>query len=170
VRAPKGWETRPTIARVRQALFQILGDLGDARVVDFYAGSGALGIEALSRGAAQVVFVEASRTATMSLRRNLADLDVEPQAHVIQRATDRARPLLEAFAPFDLAMADPPWAGAERAADEVVSVLYGLLAPKARVVIGHRAKKPVEPEAPWLELVAHRHWGDSGLSFFRVVP
>ena len=81
--APRGNATRPTSARVREALFSILGDLSDARVLDLYAGSGALGIEALSRGAKSVVLVEHDRAAIACIRENLAAIGASNQARVL---------------------------------------------------------------------------------------
>jgi 16S rRNA (guanine(966)-N(2))-methyltransferase RsmD len=75
--APRGWATRPTSDRVREALFSILGDISDLRVLDLFAGSGALGIEALSRGAKQATLVDSARSAVAAINRNLAALDID---------------------------------------------------------------------------------------------
>ena len=82
LRAPSGVATRPTADRVRQGLFGVLGDLHGARVADLYAGSGALGIEALSRGAESVVFVESAKSALKVLHANLAELGLEPRTSI----------------------------------------------------------------------------------------
>src|SRR3954454_14587442 len=79
--APRGEATRPTADRVREALFSALGDVSDMTVLDLFAGSGALGIEALSRGAAQATFVERARPALTALRANLEALDITAQIH-----------------------------------------------------------------------------------------
>src|SRR6185436_10638412 len=84
LKAPAGHATRPTSERVREALFAILGDVEGLAVLDLFAGSGALGLEALSRGAARVVFVEGARAALVALRQNVEALDVKPRARVIQ--------------------------------------------------------------------------------------
>src|SRR6516225_9017130 len=81
--APRGRQTRPTAAKVREAIFNILGPPPDGRVLDLYAGTGALGIEALSRGARSVVFVERDHAALAALRRNLRELELEARSTVI---------------------------------------------------------------------------------------
>src|SRR5262249_36636856 len=88
--APRGLATRPTSDRVREALFSALGDVGGATVLDLYAGTGALGIEALSRGAAGATFVENARPALAALRGNLAALGLEEQARVIAQPVARS--------------------------------------------------------------------------------
>jgi 16S rRNA (guanine966-N2)-methyltransferase len=106
--APKGETTRPTSDFVREAVFNSLAghlDLEDATVLDLFAGTGALGIEALSRGAAHATFVESDRAALASLRANLATTGFETQATVRVGDTTRI-----ALAPVDLAFVDPPYA------------------------------------------------------------
>src|SRR6185369_7871918 len=88
--APRGSATRPTTDRVREALFSALGDVTGALVCDLYAGTGALGIEALSRGARRAVFIESARPALAALRRNLADLDLDDAARVFPLPVERA--------------------------------------------------------------------------------
>ncbi|MFQ5690227.1 MAG: 16S rRNA (guanine(966)-N(2))-methyltransferase RsmD [Gemmatimonadota bacterium] len=111
IQAPPGRGTRPTAARVREAWFSALGDrVLDARVLDLFAGSGALGIEALSRGARCVHFVETRRGALSVLRDNLAHLEIGDRARVVAREafaylTECAARAVE----FDLAFADPPY-------------------------------------------------------------
>src|SRR5262249_58893941 len=88
--APRGAATRPTSDRVREALFSALGDVGGARVLDVFAGTGALGIEALSRGAEHATFVESARPALAALRANLAALGIEGLARVVPQPVARA--------------------------------------------------------------------------------
>src|SRR5580692_6775643 len=106
--APRGMATRPTSDRVREALFSALGPLGGAAVLDLYAGTGALGIEALSRGAARATFVESARPALAALRDNLAALGLEGAARVLAMPVERAVTRLGGA--FDLVLADPPYA------------------------------------------------------------
>ncbi len=108
IEAPPGTDTRPTTDKVREAVFNALGSLDvvrDAVVLDLFAGSGAMGIEALSRGAAEVVFVERDRSALRTLRDNLRALGLDDRARVVQGdALSRARDLSA-----DLVLADPPY-------------------------------------------------------------
>jgi 16S rRNA (guanine966-N2)-methyltransferase len=110
LRTPAGLDVRPTTDRVREATFNALGSLDvvrDARVLDLFAGSGALGIEALSRGAAHVTFVDSSRDAIAAVRANLAACGLEERATVLR--SDAAAHLAVAE-PVDLALLDPPYA------------------------------------------------------------
>ena len=120
--APRGTRTRPTADRVREALFSMLGDVGGARVLDLYAGSGALGIEALSRGADSAVFVESDARAIAAIERNLASIGVE--ATVWRR--DVLRFLARADGPFDLVFCDPPYDSASRLAGPLAERLPAL--------------------------------------------
>ena len=113
LKAPPGDETRPTGARVREALFSILGDVSEHKVLDLYAGSGALGIEALSRGASAAVFVEASRPALICLRDNLTTLGLTRVATTLGRRAEGAELELGRHGPFDLVLCDPPWRDVE---------------------------------------------------------
>ena len=106
--APPGHDTRPTTDKVREAVFNALGSLDlvrDAVVVDLFAGSGALGIEALSRGAAECIFVERDRAAVRTLRGNLADLGLDDRSRVMTTDAVTAVAQLDA----DLVLADPPY-------------------------------------------------------------
>ena len=108
LKAPKGLTTRPVMARVREALFNILGDIGGLRVLDLYAGTGAVGIEALSRGAGSAVFVESANRQCTVIRENLGIVGVE--AEVIRSDTGN---ILKIFGAeqrtFDFIFADPPY-------------------------------------------------------------
>jgi 16S rRNA (guanine966-N2)-methyltransferase len=166
--APKGLATRPTTERVREALFAILGDLAGLRVVDCYAGSGALGLEALSRGASRVVLVENGRSACKVIRSNVDTLAASEHVRLLPQPLERCRSALRDLGPFDLVLSDPPWPIAQSAALEVAKVLGPQLRPGATMVLGHPARSPVElPESLQLEMIDRRSWGDSGVSFFR---
>jgi 16S rRNA (guanine966-N2)-methyltransferase len=171
--APAGDATRPTGARVKEALFSILGDVRNERVLDAYAGSGALGIEALSRGASFTVFVEAGRPALLSLRRNLATLELGPTSRVIAARVETSLAMLTRLAPFDLVLCDPPWkdVAAARATLEALA-RAGLLAAQARIVLEHSAKDPQSPpgDESQLVLVDERRWGDTAITFFGMKP
>jgi 16S rRNA (guanine(966)-N(2))-methyltransferase RsmD len=157
--------------RAREAIFNILGDLSGTNVVDLYAGTGAMGIEALSRGAARAVFVEADRAAARVVRENLERLGQRDTATVLEVDVERAGPRLAKLAPFDLVLSDPPWPIAQEAALVVSRLVRGLLAPSARVLMGHPADRPVEvPESSGLVLTDARKWGGTGMSFFEMKP
>src|SRR5512144_2567254 len=119
LRAPRGLTTRPTADRAREAIFQILGDLTGLRVLDLYAGTGAMGIEALSRGAGHAVFVESDAAAAKAIRDNVERLGLTGQTTLLTAVVERARPRLEKLGPFDLVLADSPWRIAQEAAERV---------------------------------------------------
>jgi 16S rRNA (guanine966-N2)-methyltransferase len=169
LRAPRGLTTRPTSDRAREAIFSILGNLAGLSVLDVYAGTGALGIEALSRGAARAVFVESDAGALRALRDNLTRLGIAGQATVIDTSLERAAPRLQKHAPFDLVVADAPWRIAQEAAERVVEQSRGLLSSDARILLGHPTDSPVElPDSSGLALVQRRKWGGSGMSFYEI--
>jgi 16S rRNA (guanine966-N2)-methyltransferase len=161
LRTPPGQDTRPTTDRVREALFSALGDVGGARVLDLFAGSGALGLEAASRGAARVTFVESGRAALAALRRNVADLEL-PGTEVV--AADVSRFLAGRPRPHDLVLADPPYATAPA---PLLELLVGWLVPGARVVL-ERGRDGMDPDLPvGLELVRRRDYGGTSLWYLR---
>lgn len=157
--APSGRATRPTGERVREALFSMLGVL-EGRALDLYAGSGALGIEALSRGAAHAVFVERDPRALAALRANLdmlglrgGEADVRPMdARAVLR---NARVRGEAY---DLVFLDPPYRLAAGLGKELSEGIGGLLAPGARVVCESDRRSPLELALP---LSRERRYGDT---------
>lgn len=159
--------TRPTLDRAREAIFMILGNLSGMKVIDFYAGTGAMGLEAISRGAAHATFVEADRAAARSIRENIQKLGLEDVTTVIEMPAERALSRIAKLGPFDLVLSDPPWPIAQEAAVSVAKWVSSLLAPGARVLLGHPAASPVElPEDSELRRVDQRKWGGSGMSFF----
>jgi 16S rRNA (guanine966-N2)-methyltransferase len=139
--------TRPTSERVREALFSRLEHLGvvdGARVLDVYAGSGALGLEAASRGAVSVVLVEAAREAAEVCRRNVGALGLTGVSVAAERAERFAeRP----GGPFDLVLLDPPYDVAEPALAAVLAGLVGAVAPDGVVVVERSSRSP-EPTWP----------------------
>ena len=155
--APRGTRTRPTADRVREALFSMLGDVGDARVLDLYAGSGALGIEALSRGAASAVFVERDAQALAAIERNLAAVGVE--ATVVRQ--DVLRFLARADGAFDLVFCDPPYDSASRLAGQLADRLPALCAEDARIVTESDKRNPLVLPFP---LLVERAYGDTRIA------
>jgi 16S rRNA (guanine966-N2)-methyltransferase len=164
LRVREGLATRPTSARVREAVFSILGNLEDLRVLDLYAGSGALGIEALSRGAESAVFVEQDRQAAQCIRENVTALGLGDRTRVLPQAVESALRRLSTTAKFDLVFADPPWKDSERA-QKSLECLPVLLSETARLVFEH--PRTEQPEIAGLERTDQRTWGDTGVAFFR---
>jgi 16S rRNA (guanine966-N2)-methyltransferase len=157
---PRG--TRPTSERVREALFSAIEawtDLDGARVLDLYAGSGALGFEALSRGAASVTFVESDRTAVQVLRTNITTLGL-PGAAVAQSRVLTFLTGSEA-ATHDLILLDPPYADSD--VDEVVAALTGWTSPGAIVVLERSVRSPQPVWPGFLEQIKVRKYGDTVL-------
>lgn len=160
---------RPTTDRVRESIFNILAsrfDLEDVRVLDLCAGSGALGIEALSRGAAHCDFVEKSRRTAALLGRNVDLLKLEVYSQVIVDDVLRAiKWLLKEERTYDLILSDPPYQA--RFLDEVVQQVPTLLAPGGLCVLEHSLKnRIVLPQA--LELILERKFGNTAVSLFSL--
>jgi 16S rRNA (guanine966-N2)-methyltransferase len=170
ISAPPGDATRPTGARVKEALFSILGDVSGARVLDLYAGSGALGIEALSRGASAAVFVEAARPALACLRDNLTKLGLDDVATTLPLRVENAGVQLGRHAPFELVLCDPPWRDVKAARARLEALANaGLFAAGARIVLEHAAKDPPAPEATSrLRVCDERRWGDTAVTLFEL--
>jgi 16S rRNA (guanine966-N2)-methyltransferase len=164
-RVPEG--VRPTTDRVRESLFAALGSVEGCRVLDLFAGSGALGLEAFSRGAKRVVFVDRSRRVVQALRRLLERFDLagHPDIRVLCLAAGRAiRRLAAAGERFDLVFVDPPYATEDREA--VLEALFasGILEPEATVVVEGPKRHPLPP-LPGFRVVDERRYGDTLLSW-----
>ena len=155
--APRGTRTRPTADRVREALFSMLGDVADARVLDLYAGSGALGIEALSRGAESAVFVERDPQAVAAIERNLAS--VASEQRVVRQ--DVLRFLTSESGAFDLVFCDPPYDSASRLAGPLAERLPKLIATHGRIVTESDKRNPLELPFP---LLSERTYGDTRIA------
>ena len=155
--APPGSGTRPTSDRVREALFSILGPLDGERVLDLYAGSGALGIEALSRGAGSAVFVERAARAAAALQRNLDALGIEA---AVRRADALAvlRDARKRGETYDLVLCDPPYRLAPDLGGPLAEALAPVLAAGARVVTESDRRAPLDLDIP---LTDERRYGDT---------
>jgi 16S rRNA (guanine966-N2)-methyltransferase len=151
----RGESTRPTAARVREALFSMLGELDGAVVLDLFAGSGALGIEALSRGAARATFVERAPRALAALRANVAALALTERARVL--GCD-ALAALRREDKYDLVFLDPPYATAVALAAALSRDLPAVLRGGARVVSESDRRAPLELTLP---LQRERRYGDT---------
>lgn len=162
--APRGLATRPTSDRVREAVFGALearGRVRGARVLDAFAGTGALGLEALSRGAREVTFVEPARGALEALRKNVASLGVA--ARVLEaRAGAAAKALGEER--FDLVLCDPPWADVPRLG-ATLEALAGLVADGGALALEHD-KRTAAPDLAGLHALGTRRYGDTAVTFY----
>ena len=157
LRAPRGEHTRPTSDRVREAIFSILGDVEGERVLDLFAGSGAMAIEALSRGAGSATLVDSSTAAIAVISANLRTLDLD--AEVLRR--DALRFLVAARGAgrqYDLVFVDPPYRPAGEVGRTLSDALEPVLAPDGRVVTESDRRAPLELKLP---LVLERRYGDT---------
>jgi 16S rRNA (guanine966-N2)-methyltransferase len=170
----KGLALRPTSDRLRETLFNVLGDAVDgARFIDLFAGTGAVGIEALSRGASEVVFIENHAPAATLIRRNLESLDIRSGATVLSmdavRGLEKLAAKLTAGKPgYDFVFVDPPYAEAEEYA-RVLRFLGGspLVRTGAIVIVEHRWNFAL-PESGKLRRTRLLKQGDAALSFFAM--
>jgi len=167
LKAPGGTQTRPTSDRVREAIFSILGDsVTQARVLDLFAGSGALGIEALSRGAAHVTFVDSAQSAISTIKANLEALgarnlrfETGSQAQVLRMQALRALACTPvASHQYDLVFIDPPYSMASALGPKLSIALPAILAPGASVVTESDRRSPQALELP---LRLERRYGDT---------
>lgn len=168
LKAPRGRHTRPTGERVREALFSMLGGQTFERVADVFAGTGGLGLEALSRGAVHVDFYEKDRAARTALTDNIAALGVTETAKVITTPVPRG---IGAGPRYDLVLVDPPWG------QNLAPLVVGKLVEMDRLTLGailvieeQRGKHP--PLSDWtalgLSLDDERHYGDTALQFLSL--
>lgn len=157
LRAPAGTATRPTADRVREAIFSMLGSLEGRRVLDLFAGSGALGIEAASRGAAAVTFVETDPRALQAIRRNLAELELG--AEVVR--ADALDYLRTGSGPFELVFVDPPYSSALGLAEQLAERLPEVISDEARIVTESDRRQPLELPLP---LLRERVYGDTRIA------
>ena len=146
---------------MREALFSIIGPLEGERVLDLFAGSGALGIEALSRGAAEAVFVDSDARAVAAIRRNLAAVRVEAPLH---RRDALAYLRMARDGPFDLVFLDPPYSSASELAAALSQALPAVLSKDARIVSESDKRNPLELALP---LVDERVYGDTRIAIHR---
>ena len=161
--APKGRKTRPTSAKVREALFAVLGKrIVSARVLDLFAGSGALGFESMSRGAASVVFVDSDAAAVMAIRRNAVRLLPSQDCWRIL-PMNAMRALRTLRGTFDVVLLDPPYQ--RGAAEELLMLMQrGLLAEGAVVVLEHPTLTDTKLPAS-MRLLKRTKYGDTALTF-----
>jgi len=157
LQAPRGARTRPTADRVREAVFSILAGVEGARVLDLYAGSGALGIEALSRGAASATFVDDDPRAVAAIR---ANLELVGATAKVERL-DVGRFLTRTEDTYDLVFADPPYDSAAALARPLAERLPRVLSENARIVTESHKRQPLELPLP---LLRERTYGDTRIA------
>jgi 16S rRNA (guanine966-N2)-methyltransferase len=159
---------RPTSERVREALFNILGqDLSGFDVLDLFAGTGALGFEALSRGARRAVFVESNPKTAAALRRSAADLRVEHEARVVVGRVEEVLDRTRLGGPYHVILADPPYDAAV-GATLVEAIDSGrMLGLDGTLVVERESRNPIEIGHKGLKLRRTAEYGRAALDFFK---
>ncbi len=172
LKAPRGLRTRPTSARARESIFSRLAvrtDFANARVLDIFAGSGSLGIESISRGAAHVTFVDSSRASAAVIRGNLSQLGIADRARLITADVRRALTELgNAHESFDLIFVDAPFK--HDMSNAVVQMLsqFELVAPDGWIVVEQSKRAPEAPPAPiGYERIVVATIGDHRIAFYQ---
>ena len=165
--APKGNDTRPTLDRTRESLFSIIaGNCIDARVLDLYAGSGALALESISRGAESAVVCDCSREAAKAIRQNIETLKLQEEVRFLFMQDLQAVALLgKEKAQFDLVFLDPPYRISTDPACKAMAEA-GILMDGALVVIEHDVRVTPAPDARY-QLIDKRQYRDTVISFYQ---
>lgn len=163
ITAPKGTATRPTGDRVREAVFNLVGPAGGSAVLDLFAGSGAMGLEALSRGARRCVFVESDRAACRVIQGNLARLRLTGALVLCKDVFQVLREERAAGRSYDLVIVDPPYGSWPDLQPRLAEALPAALAPDGLLVVETSAK--IEPELP-LSLTTSRRYGAARVTLF----
>jgi 16S rRNA (guanine966-N2)-methyltransferase len=158
--APRGWRVRPTSDRVREAIFSALGDVSGAVVLDLYCGTGALAIEALSRGAERAVLVDRDTRPALG---NVERLGLGGRAALVR--ADAGRWLADRDGSFDLIFVDAPYRLADRVGREIDTHLPHLLAAAGRVIVESGARRPLRLTS--LERIRQRRYGAADVAFYR---
>jgi 16S rRNA (guanine966-N2)-methyltransferase len=161
--APKHADTRPTGDRVREAAFNLIGPVDDASVLDLYAGSGGMGLEALSRGASSAVFVEADRDACRTIQRNLEKLRLEGATVVCSDGLTALAQETSAGRRYDLVLVDPPYAMFSDLQTSLAAYLPAVLAEHGLLVV--ETSRHLHPELP-LSKRTSRRYGSARLTLF----
>jgi len=163
IAAPDGKKTHPMSERIRNALFNSLGDVEGLRVLDAFAGTGALGIEALSRGAEHATFIERDRLAQKILQENIESLGIAENAKIIKAPVASWINTYEG-PKFDLILADPPYHDPQFS---TALKLTGLLKPNGLMVLSH-AGRSESPSESGVVVVDNRGYGNAALTYFRL--
>jgi 16S rRNA (guanine(966)-N(2))-methyltransferase RsmD len=163
IAAPKGEHTRPTSDRAREAAFNLIGPVDGATVLDLFAGSGAMGLEALSRGARRCVFVESDPSACRVIQGNLAKLRLSGAIVLCRDVLHALRDERASGRAYELVLVDPPYTAWSELQPGLAHALPPVLAPSGMLVVETSAR--VEPELP-LDLVTSRRYGSARISVF----
>lgn len=159
--APRGHKVRPTSDRVREAIFSALGDIAGARVLDVYCGTGALAIEALSRGADSAVLIDRDIRPALG---NVRNLGLEERVQLVKGQLPGLLGRGDLGGPFDLIFCDPPYRLADRIGEELDTRLAALVAEGGRVVMESPASRPLE--MPSLVPARERRYGGTHVAFY----
>ncbi len=171
IQTPTDHRTRPTQAKLRQALFNSLqAHIPEARVLDLFAGSGALGFEALSRGANEVIFVEMARPALKLIEKNAETLKVRDRIQIVSDTMDVFATKLKQMGPFDLILADPPYEAGWEMKLLTTWPWENLLSPQGRFCLEWGVLKSAVVElpeqVPFLVKIREKNYGDSVLTTY----
>jgi len=164
LRVPRA-DVRPTADRVRESMFARLGDLAGKRVLDLFAGSGALGLEALSRGASFVTFVDRSNSVLATVRENAAALGVAGQVALVRGEASRVLRRIAPESAFDLVFLDPPYAGDHLGGALAGLVAAGVLAPDA-LVVAESDRRHAPGRIEGLAAIDERRYGDTLITWY----
>ncbi len=166
LKVPSGSRVRPTSDKVKQALFNILGDrVTDAAFLDLYAGAGGIGIEALSRGAGRVVFVDSSRSSLAVIKQNIGRTGLGGRAQVVPAKAEAF--VRKSSESYDIVFLDPPYAEELQPLLELVAG-SGIVKPDGVVVAEHFKKQPSPERAGPLTLYREARYGDTVLAFYKL--
>jgi len=164
--SPKGKNTRPTSDRVREAIFSIVDDLVvDARVLDLYSGTGAMGLEALSRGAGQAVFVETDPAALRCLNENIETCHSRDRITVVSRPVISYLEKMDPGDSFELVFADPPYGGDLGILTLLAISKHAKPLKRCLIILEHAPNSPLEPVPHNMDKVDTRKYGNVGVSF-----
>lgn len=168
--SPKGSRTRPTSDRVREAIFSIVGDLVlDARVLDLYSGTGAMGLEALSRGARQVVFVEMDPAALRCLNTNIETCRCRNRSKVVRRPVLSYLGKTDPGDGFELVFADPPYMGDLGTLTLLAISKHAKPLKRCLIILEHAPEGPPEPVPHNMTKVDTRKYGNTGVTFLEFI-
>ena len=161
--APRGHDVRPTGDRVREAVFNLIGPVDEMEVLDLFAGSGAMGLEALSRGATSVTFVESDRAAADTIVRNLDKLELDGATVLREDAARKLAADVAAGRRYDLVLIDPPYRMLAKLLPTLAVYVPAIVAPGGIVIVESDAKE--EPELP-LQQRTSRRYGSARVTVF----